>query len=75
VHVHPQLEAGISNLILKSEAHELSLMMAQGKCKLRGPFETDGATSMLDIAEMGARDTQALGKLSEALSVTFTNRR
>ncbi len=30
---------------------------------------------MFDIAEMGARDAEALSKLSEALSVTFTDRR
>jgi len=74
MHVHPKLETRIADLILQRQTHELRLMMTQGKSELGRSLQTDRAPTVLDIAQVRARDAEALSELSETFALGLTNR-
>ena len=71
--VDAKAEARASYLILQGESDELCLAVSEGGGKASGAFKTDGASPVLDVAEVGSGNAKPLGKQCEALVFSFAN--
>lgn len=54
VYVDAEFEAGVADLILKSEADELGLVVAESTSEVSGSFKTYSTAAVLDVAEVRA---------------------
>jgi hypothetical protein len=75
VDVYPKLESGVTYLVLESESYELGLVLFEGESKGSSPLKANGAAAVFDVAEMGSRDAEKFGELSEALAVGLPDSR
>ncbi len=66
--MYSKLESGITDLILESQTYELSLVLFERERKGSSPLKANGATPVFDVAEMGSRDAENFGEVSEALT-------
>lgn len=66
VHVHTKSQSCAPNLVLKSQANELGLILLECLGESRGTLRTHRPTTVFKIAEMGARNGESFRKNGQA---------